>query len=295
MKKFNLIMVLSLLLILLTGIVEASYPIKVVDDLDNLVIVSEKPMRIVSLAPSHTEILFALGLEDRIVGRTDYCDYPAEASKITSVGGYSQPSVETIMAVQPDLVFASFGNPDELLNQLRELGIPVLGYDPQTLEDTMNLIWEMSKVTGTEEKATELIANMRERINVVKTMVKDADRPLVFWEVWHDPLYTAGSGTFIDDLITIAGGVNLAADTQSPWPVYNLEVLLMRNPDVYIATQDQWSSPGNIPERPGFDQLKAVQTGRVYIVDANPVNRPGPRLIDGLEMIVRAIHPELFE
>ncbi len=295
MKKFNLIMVLSLLLILLTGIVEASYPIKVVDDLDNLVIVSEKPMRIVSLAPSHTEILFALGLEDRIVGRTDYCDYPAEASKITSVGGYSQPSVETIMAVQPDLVFASFGNPDELLNQLRELGIPVLGYDPQTLEDTMNLIWEMSKVTGTEEKATELIANMRERINVVKTLVKDADRPLVFWEVWHDPLYTAGSGTFIDDLITIAGGVNLAADTQSPWPVYNLEVLLMRNPDVYIATQDQWSSPGNIPERPGFDQLKAVQTGRVYIVDANPVNRPGPRLIDGLEMIVRAIHPELFE
>ncbi len=295
MKKFNLIMVLSLLLILLTGIVEASYPIKVVDDLDNLVTVSEKPMRIVSLAPSHTEILFALGLEDRIVGRTDYCDYPAEASKITSVGGYSQPSVETIMAVQPDLVFASFGNPDELLNQLRELGIPVLGYDPQTLEDTMNLIWEMSKVTETEEKATELIANMRERINVVKTLVKDADRPLVFWEVWHDPLYTAGSGTFIDDLITIAGGVNLAADTQSPWPVYNLEVLLMRNPDVYIATQDQWSSPGNIPERPGFDQLKAVQTGRVYIVDANPVNRPGPRLIDGLEMIVRAIHPELFE
>lgn len=275
-------------------VVEASYPIKVIDDMGELTVIPEKPMRIVSLAPSHTEILFALGVGDRVVGRTDFCDYPEEVSDIPSVGGYSQPSLESIMAVEPDLVLASFGTSKELIDQLRNLGISVLGYNPETLDDVLKMIWEIGKVTGVEENAALLIENLKERIAAVKRLVKDADRPLVFWEVWHDPLYTAGPNTFINDLITLAGGRNLAADADSPWPVYSLEVLLAKNPDIYIATKDQWSDPGNISERPGYDQLKAVKNGRVYVINANNVNRPGPRLVDGLEELVKIIHPELF-
>lgn len=294
MKKLSLSLIICLLLISLTSFAEASYPLKVIDDLGNLVLITEKPLRIVSLAPSHTEILFALGLAERIVGRTDFCDFPLEAQKVSSVGGYDQPSLETIMAVEPDLVLASFGNPQEMLNQLQELGVTVLGYNPQTLDDTLTLIWEIGKVTGSEEAAAKLIAEMKERISLVTDLVSKADKPLVFWEVWHDPLYTAGANTFIDDLITLAGGINIAADALTPWPTYSLEVLLIKNPEVYFATKDQWSGPGNIEERPGYDQLRAVQNDRVYVIDANSVNRPGPRLVDGLEIVAKHIHPELF-
>lgn len=296
MKKLSLSLVICLLsLICIGSFAEASYPLKVIDDLDNLVMISEKPQRIVSLAPSHTEILFALGVGERLVGRTDFCDFPLDVQQISSIGGYSQPSIETIMAVQPDLVLASFGNPLELLDQLRDFGIPVLGYDSQTLDDTLKLIWEIGKVTGSEEEAAQLILEIKERISVITKLVSTADKPLVFWEIWHDPLYTAGPNTFIDDLITLAGGINVAADAAISWPTYSLEVLLIKNPEVYIINQGHSQEIDNIAQRPGYSQLKAVQNNRVYLIDSNTVNRPGPRLIDGLEEIARCIHPEVFE
>ncbi|MCK4260002.1 MAG: cobalamin-binding protein [Halanaerobiales bacterium] len=294
MRKRNITIFICLFVLLFAMAVEASYPMKVKDDTDKVSMITRKPLRIVSLAPSHTEILFALGLGDRVVGRTDFCDYPVEVANIPSVGGYSEPSVETIMAVNPDLVLASFGNPQELIEQIRSFGIPVLGYDPQTIDEILVTIWEIGKVTGAEAQAIELREEMKNRVQAVTELVKGAERPKVFWEVWHDPLYTAGKDTFINDLITLAGGVNVAIDAIGPWPVYNLESLLLKNPDVYIATEDQWSGPGNIYERPAYDQIKAVQTERVYVINANNVNRPGPRLVDGLEEIVRVIHPELF-
>lgn len=295
MKRSVLIALCVLVLVLCAAfVVEASYPVKVKDDMGKVTVVARKPMRIVSLAPSHTEVLFALGLGNRVVGRTDFCDYPAEAAKVPSVGGYSQPSVETIMAVKPDLILASFGTPKEIIEQLRKLGVPVIGYNPETIADITRLIWEVGKVTDTEGTAIRLVQKMKDRIAAVQKVVQNAPKPTVFWEVWHDPIYTAGHNTYINDLINLAGGINIAAETKG-WPVYSLEMLLAKNPDVYIATKDQWSSPGNIPARPGYNQLKAVKTNRVYVIDANTVNRPSLRLVDGLETVARLLHPELFK
>lgn len=295
MKRGIHILVFMLAIVLCAGfIVEAGYPVKVKDDMGKVTVIARKPMRIVSLAPSHTEVLFALGLGNRVVGRTDFCDYPAEVSKVPSLGGYSQPSIESILAVKPDLIFASFGTPKEIVEQLRKLGIPVVGYNPETLSDITRLIWEMGKITDTEGTAVRLVQNMKDRIAAVQKVVQNAPRPTVFWEVWHDPIYTAGHNTYINDLINLAGGVNIAADTKG-WPVYSLEMLLAKNPDVYFATKDQWSSPGNIPGRAGYNQLKAVKNNRVYIIDANTVNRPSLRLVEGLETVARLLHPDLFK
>lgn len=295
MKKTMISILIVLAVIFAAAAVQASYPVKVTDDMKAVTTIGQKPMRIVSLAPSNTEILFALGLGNRVVGRTDFCDYPAEAAKVPSVGGYTQPSVESIMAVKPDLVIASFGNPKEMVERLRKLGIPVLAYNPQTVNDVLHVIWEIGKVTGAEDQATELISKMRDQIAAIEKLVKNASRPKVFWEVWHDPLSTAGANTFINDMIKIAGGINISEDAGKGWPAYSLETLLIKNPDVYIATKDKWSSPGNIPERPGYNQLKAVKLGQVYVINADNVNRPGPRLIEGLKDVVRVIHPELFK
>lgn len=296
MKRIKIALLVSLLVIFATVAVQADYPVKIMDDMGYLTELDEKPMRIVSLAPNTTEILFALGAGERVVGRTDYCNYPEEALDVPSVGGYSQPSLETIMSVEPDLVLTSFGTPGEVIDQLRQLDIKVVGYNPQTIDDVLNLIWEIGKVIDNRQEATALINDMKVRIQAVKDLVKGVEKPLVFWEVWHDPLYTAGPDTYINDLITIAGGRNMAADAKSgSWPVYSLEVLVARNPEVYIATKDQWAGPGNIDEREGYEQIKAVKNDRVYVLNADNVNRPGPRLVDGLEEVVRVIHPELFE
>lgn len=293
MKKNLILVFIVFLIVFCAAIAEASYPLKVQDDLGNVVTIPRKPMRIVSLAPSTTEIIFALGAGDRLVGRTDFCDYPAEAADVPSVGGYSDPSVESIMAVRPDLILASFGSPKDMLDHLKNLGIPVVGYDPQNIADIYRVVWEIGKVIGTEGSAAIQVKQMQDRFIAVEKLVANASRPKVFWEVWHDPIYTAGGDTYINDLIKTAGGINMAADTKG-WPVYSLEMLLVKNPDIYIATQDQWAIPGNIPGRPGYNQMNAVKNGRVYILNANNVNRPSLRLVDGLDEVVRAIHPELF-
>lgn len=295
MKRGLLGVILVLIVLFSAMVAEAAYPVKVIDDMGKMQMIARKPMRIVSLSPSHTEVLFALGVGNRVVGRTDFCDYPAEAAKVASVGGYSQPSVETILAVQPDLVLASFGTPGEVIERLRGLGIPVLGYNPETIADIQKMVWEIGKVTDTEGKAIELVQEMKDKIAAVQNKVKNAPRPTVFWEVWNDPLFTAGSNTFINDLIHLAGGVNIAVDAGKGWPVYSMEMLLAKNPEVYIATKDQWASPGDIPGRPGYNQLRAVKNNRVYVINANNVNRPSLRLTLGLEEVVRAIHPELFK
>ena len=295
MKKSILcIAVLFAVLFCALAVQAGTYPVKIKDDLGNIVTIKQKPMRIVSMSPSHTESLFAIGVGNRVVGRTDFCDYPAETAKVPSIGGYSQPSVESIMAVKPDLVFASFGNPKELVARLRGLGVTVVSFNPQTVDDVTRVIWEMGRITDSQTKATQLISKIRDQIAAVEKLVKNSPRPKVFWEVWHDPLSTAGSNTFINDLVKIAGGENIAADTKG-WPVFNLETLLVKNPDVYIATKDKWSNPGNIFERPGYNQIKAIKTSQVFVINADNVNRPGPRLIEGLKDVVRAIHPELFK
>ncbi len=275
-----------------------AFPLKLMDDARREVEVKEKPERIVSLAPSNTEISFALGLGDKIVGVTDFCDYPEEAKSKEKIGGFSDPNVEKIVELKPDLVLAT-GMHQKILGDLEKVNLKVFVLDPKSIGDVLGNIEVIGKLTGEEEAAESLVTKMRKKIDDVKKKVaglSDEKKPLVYYEVWNDPIMTAGPGTFVYDIITIAGGKNIAADAAERYPKYSLEELVNRDPEVIIATEGSMGSPGKIKERKGWEGISAVKSGRVYVIgDENLVFRAGPRIVDGLVEVAKFIHPELFD
>ncbi len=281
-------------------VLAANFPVTVKDDLGTSITINEKPERIISLAPSNTEILYALGLEDKIVGVTTYADYPAVAAEKDKIGSIIEPSIEKIVALEPDIVVASDINKMQTYKRLKELGLNVVGFKAKNVDEAIQIIKRMGKVTGKGEKAQEIVTDMyiqlAEISNMVEKYVQGKSKPKVFYELWHDPLYTAGKNTFVDDLINLAGGINIGADARGEWPQYSLEKLLTENPGVYIAilhSTPEGVTAKEIKNRDRYGTLKAVRNDRVYIVDQNIVSRPSPRLIEGLKAFVKAIHPEL--
>ncbi|AGB41649.1 ABC-type Fe3+-hydroxamate transport system, periplasmic component [Halobacteroides halobius DSM 5150] len=298
--KKNLVYLLVLISLLVGGsIVQATdYPITVTDDLKEKVTIDEQPKRIISLAPSNTEILFALGLEDKVVGVTKHADYPQAATKKKQV---SSKNLETIIQLKPDLVLAAGITSKEMVKRLRQLGIKVIGLNPKTIKEIIASISLVGKITGQQKKARKLTTRMQDKINkiteTIKEHVSQKQRPEVFYEVWKQPLYTAGPNTFIDNLISLAGGVNIAHDAQSAWPQYSFEVLLAKNPDVYLASKHSWKgtvTKRTIMNRDEFASIKAIREGRVHILNPDIVNRPGPRIVIALEKIAKVLHPKLF-
>lgn len=278
---------------------ESSFPVEVKDKFGNTVIIEEEPMKIVSLAPSNTETLFALGLGHRVVGVTPFCDYPEEALAIEKVGDYSGNNLERIIELEPDLVLV-YGAGDEEENRiLREAGIHVLGFLSETMEDIIQDIETIGKATGRNEEARDIINSIREKRDYVVEKVKEAGEVSVFYEIWHDPLMGAGKGSFMDELITLAGGNNIANDTDGAYPQYDLEQLIERDPQVYLASKDTDDKTiESIKTRPGYHAISAIKNHRIYLFEgneANLVSRPGPRIGEALEVVAKAIHPELFE
>lgn len=258
------------------------------------------PQRIISLAPSHTETLFELGLEDRIVGVTEYCDYPVEAQQKEKVGGFSTVDMERIIALGPDLILAANIHKGDLAPELKRRGFNVLIVAPQTLEEVLDGIMEVGRATGTAERASELVEDLRTGIAAVQDRVaslEEGQRPRVFYLTWHDPIWTLGKGTITHELIEMAGGRNIMSDTQGHSKV-DLESVILRNPQVILAA----SGHGSAEDSPlGWAQtetrLKHVDAridGAVHQVDADLVTRPGPRIVKGLELMAGLVHPELF-
>ncbi|ADL12307.1 ABC transporter substrate-binding protein [Acetohalobium arabaticum] len=277
------------------------YFAKVTDDLGREVIIKEKPQRIISLAPSHTETLFALEAGNRVVGVTEYADYPKVVNEIDKVGTIKEPNVEKIIQLQPDLVLAAGITPKEVITRLNELGIDVVGLNPTDVSEIIDSISLIDKATGQVEEAEIITTEMRNRVEeITETVAKNVDeaqRPKVFYEIWKKPLYTAGPETFIDDLIHLAGGINIAHQAEGMWPQYSFEVLLAENPEVYLASSHSWKhqvSKESILQREKFQEIKAIQNERVYIIDQDIVNRASPRIITALEKVAKAVHPELF-
>ncbi len=266
-----------------------------VDDLGRNITLEKYPERIVSTAPSNTEILFALGLGDRVVGVTEYCDYPEEAKEKEKIGGFSTVDVERIMALNPDLVLVSEKTGDENIEKLEELGMPVAVLQPKNVDGILDDIRLVGKITGTEDRANELEAEMKGRIDAVRQKTQDLEKPGVFYVVWHDPLMSAGSGTFISDIITIAGGVNIAQDMEG-YKTISLEAVVDRDPDVIIASTgpSQHSTYDSIIEEERLQAVSAVKNGRAYKIDKNIVSRAGPRIVEGLEEFAKFIHPEIY-
>jgi iron complex transport system substrate-binding protein len=263
------------------------------DDLGRLVAINGTPQRIISLAPSNTEILFALGLGDKVVGVTDWCDYPPEALDKEKVGGYSTPDTEKIVALNPDLILAGYGNPIDVVYTLEGLGLTVFGIKTIDLDDLVNDIKRIGEITDKELEAQALTSQMASRIEAVTSVTSGLpERPKIFYLIdTYGGLWTVGQGTFIHELIEKGGGVNIFGNLTS-YQTVSIEDVLARDPEIIIASEWVYDWALNSTE---LASTNASQTGRIFTCDDDLVQRPAPRLVEGLEWFAYFIHPEIFE
>ncbi|MDO8672789.1 MAG: ABC transporter substrate-binding protein [Dehalococcoidia bacterium] len=277
-----------------TSSLATSFPMTVTDHAGRSVIIQKAPETIVSLAPSNTEILYALGLGNKLVAVDDYSDYPAEAATKQKVG-YSKPNIETLVALSPDIIFAATIQAKLVVPELEKRGLTVFVLQPGSLEAVLDGILTVGRIMDKSKEADAVTAQLRKRVNEITAKTASArGKPRVFFEL-TGTLSTAGPGTFVDDLITKAGGTNIAADAKTDWPQLGQEALIARDPEVIILADHGFGeTPDKVKARPGWSGISAVKTGRIIGFDPNLTNRPGPRVVDGLELMARAIHPELF-
>lgn len=264
------------------------------DDSGKTFTLDEPAKRVVSLAPSNTEIVYWLGAQDKLVGVTTYCDYPAEAKKKTKVGDFATPNIEKIAAAEPEVILATSGMQDAVVKSLEKLGIKVLVTDPVTIEGTMAGIRRTARVLGVEGEAGDRIEALQKRVDQVRDKAAGLEKRKLFFEVYNQPLTTAGGGTLIDSMIRDAGGTNIGAAAGSQFPQYSQEQLFNENPYAYVAVEGTQATPRDISGRPGYAKLTAVAEGRVFVVLDNLFVRSGPRVVEGLEILARILHPEEF-
>jgi len=277
-------------------------PLELTDGLGRTVTLSGPAQRIVSLAPSNTEILFTVGAGTQVVGRDEFTNYPQEAMSLPSVGGsYGGYNSEAIVNLKPDLVLAAEINTPEQVKTLEDLGLTVYYLsNPKDLEGMYQNLQLVAKMTGHETEAGKLVESLKERVAAVdEKMASVTEKPSVFYELDStDPNapYTFGPGTFMDLLISKAGGKNVGSVLGSPWAQISLEELVVQNPDLIILGDSNYGVTAEaVAARAGWADLSAVKEGHVYPFNDDLASRPGARLVDGLEELAKLIHPELFK
>ena len=241
-------------------------------------------MRLVTLAPNLAENCFALGQGGNIIATSEYTDFPEQAKKIPTVGAFSNPSLEKLLVLSPDLILVTDGTPLAVVERLRKMGRPVYADDPKSLSAIVDAIRSLSVVLGVADRGFEVALSMHRSIARVAEAAKKLTRkPAVYVEIWNSPLMSAGKGTFVSDLISVAGGSNIADDTNTPWPVLSEEYVISRNPDVIVVASGMGA--GDVSGRTAFSTVNAVKQGHVYDIVGDYIFRPSPRIIKGLEMI----------
>ena len=275
----------------------ASFP----DMLGRSVPVPDGPLRLVSLAPSLTEMAFALGRGDWVVGVSEACDYPAAARTRPKVGSIATPNLERIVQLQPDLVLTSAeANTRETLSQLERLRLPVFAVKPEGLEGILASIRLLGAALRAETGASSAIRDIRERVAGVRGKVADRIRPRVLYLIWADPPIAAGPATFIHDLLELAGGLNVVQERTARYLPLGWEEIVARRPEAILVAAHQGGegsaalAQGNRAVWSGWQSLPAVKTGRVVSLPGDTILRPGPRVAEGVERLARAIHPEAF-
>lgn len=259
------------------------------------------PQKIVSLAPSNTEILFALGLGGKVVGVTDYCDYPPEAKEKPHIGGYWTPDVETIVSLAPDLVVAQSLHEAEVIPKLEGYGLTVIVLEPRTVDEVLDAITLVGEITGNTKEASTVVKGLQSRVAKITDKTKglpESERPGVFYITWHEPLMSVGSGDIGDDLIVKAGGSNIFHDLEGS-PTVSLEEVLQANPDVIIAGVGMGTGE-DLPLQFALEESRLAGTNarlnnHVYSISIDLSGRAGPRIVDALEQFAHFIHPELFK
>jgi len=268
---------------------------EITDDAGRRVSLPTKVDRVVSLAPNLTEIVFAVGAGNRLVGRTSYCDYPPEAKAIAEVGDTIHPNIEPIIALKPQVVFVSTASQLEAFTQqLQGQNIAVFVTDPHDLEGVFRSIEQIGEIVGEKDRANQLVQKLRERTNAVQQAVKLKPLVKVFYQTSGEPLYTVGRDSFVTDLIRRAGGASVTADVPGAWPKYSNESALAARPDAIILPTGGSMGAANANVVEALRQSPAVLNGRVYKINDDHLARPGPRLVDGLEEMARVLHPDAF-
>lgn len=271
-----------------------AHALTLVDQTGRTLTLPEAPRRIVSLVPSASEILFALGAQERLVGVTDFCDFPPAARQKPRVGGMVAPSLEAIVALRPDVVVVTpAGNSDETLAQLERLRVPIFAVNPTGVGEALDLIGRLGALAGRPAEATRITAALARRIQEVKARVAPLPRPRVLYVVWPEPLIVPGRGSVVSELIELAGGQSVTADGGQGYPRYSVEAALAKSPEVILLARHgvQARALGREPwDR--LSSLPAVRAGRIHAVDGDVLHRYGPRMVDGLEELARLLHPD---
>jgi iron complex transport system substrate-binding protein len=276
----------------------AAFPVTITDDDGVDVTLEAEPERIVTFAPSATEIVFALGLGDRLVGVSGpFDDFPAEATEIQEIGGAGDfgvdPNVEQVLALEPDL-FLTIKGGDQWKERLRDLGVPVVTLDATDVDDLVADIRVAGRITGATDEAAALAGDIAAQVEEVASALGSVEPVTCFYETFYPPLYTVGPGTFIYDLLVRAGCDPVMASAPTQYPEWSVEDLVEQDPDVYLVSSESGASPRAVARRAGFDAISAVANGRVVPIDSDLAERPGPRIVQGLRLIARALHPEAF-
>jgi iron complex transport system substrate-binding protein len=266
------------------------------DETGRSVKITSAPYRIVSLAPGITETLYALGLNDQIAGVTTFCDWPPEALKKTRIGGFSNPSLEKIVSLKPDLIIATAdGNSKDTVLQIERLGLPVYVINPSGVTGFLNSIVNIGKITDREKEAGRLSAGLQKRLRHITQRIRNKNKPRVFFQLGVEPVFTVGQGTLIHEMIELAGGINVAGKNIARYPVYAAEGIIAAAPEIIIfapmlndrnfaAINKFWQNIGDIP---------AVKNRKIYPIDANLINRASPRIFDAIEIMVMIFHPDI--
>lgn len=272
-----------------------TYPVTVTDNAGNSVTIDKEPQKIVSLSPATTEILFALDQGDKVVGRTKYCDYPEAALAVTDIGSFNAPTLEKIIELAPDIVVASDFVSDDIKQQLEATGAKVITFNAADIDGVLANIVQAGEVTNANDEATEIVEKMAADRAALIDKAKTAKTPKsVFFDIGK--FYTAGPGSTLDSMLTDLNAVNIAADGAEQWPQLSTEEIIADNPDVYISL---YTKPEDVKATPGFDKINAIINDQlVYFEYLTPesdmIQRPGPRIIDGMALIAESIYPEIF-
>ncbi len=275
------------------------YPIQIVDRLDRTITFTQPPQRIVSLSPETTELLYALGLGDRMVGVTEHCNYPPEAKLVPKVGIGTVESIsrERIIAVHPDVIFCRWDNHEPLVETFERLQIPIVGMGSESLNGLFEEAALVGKITGQTAQADLLVDQMEQRLAALQKRVpnpSDPSRLSVFYQIWDEPLMTVGPGSFIGEMLTLAGLRNIIEDGPTRYPTVSPEIVIARDPDVILTAASKSASTKieSITMRSGWSQISAIKHHRVYTISGDEISRCGPRLLDALEQIINVVYAE---
>ena len=265
------------------------------DEMGRKVKIPNDPKKIISLAPNITEILFALGLNEEILAVTNFCDYPEAAFVKPKIGGFVNPSIEMIVSLKPDLIIATRdGNRRETIQRLSDLDFSVYVIDPKGFDGVMQTINNVGEIVGRRDEARRIVTNMRTKKENILALTQSLPKPRVFFQVGDAPIITVGRETLANDLIRLAGGRSISENESANYPLYNIETIMLKAPEVIIISsmESKWDYLNLVKKWQNWKSIPAVKKRAVYVVDSNLVDRPSPRMVEGLETIVRMIHPE---